>query len=157
LNVQGQLLSTFQVDSPIFLLIHDQLLKKSFEAGGGTLPFTVYESFVPYNQADDDDKQEVDFPEKSQALRYRPLTYTLDTSPDEAIALRDIVEQASLAILPSHSTAKKAELKKLEDVSESFKGKGKGKSKVERLPAPTEKYLNALTPSEEEGMATIYH
>jgi hypothetical protein len=90
-RIQLQLRQQFECDSPIFLLYHwDQLNSNNV---GGKLPFTVYESFAPHESS----AMDVDYADESQTIRFRPISYSLETADDEAIALADIVHGATAA------------------------------------------------------------
>jgi hypothetical protein len=108
----------FECDSPIFLLYHWEQLDAN--AVGGKLPFTVYESFSPYEPGGMD----VEYANESQAIKFRPVSYSLETTDDEAIALADIVHGATAASAVEQST-KQSQIEK----DEKDKGKEKTKSK----------------------------
>jgi hypothetical protein len=158
--VQAQLQADFECDSPAFLLLHDDKLDESSGHPTGKLPFTIYETFTPHSTTARDEEMDIEYSDISQSLRYRVLTYTLDTSPDEAIALRDVVEQATVASISNELAAKQQDQVQQsqaeEQPSSPTKTKSKGKAKISAaladIKAPLQEPVNLdqLTTEEEE-------
>jgi hypothetical protein len=136
-----QLRQEFDCDSPIFLLYHwDQL---NSNAIGGKLPFTLYES----NFIQESSGMDVDYADESHTIKFRPITYSLETSDDEAIALADIVHGATAAVT-TQTSAKKSQNEK--DAKENEKENSDSKTD-----GATEE-SSILSPEDEDSMSTPY-
>src|ERR1700761_1284382 len=111
-RIQMQLRQEFECDSPIFLLYDWEQLNKN--AVGGKLPFTLYESF----SVQDSSGMEVDYGDESHTIKFRPITYSLETTDDEAIGLADVVHGATAAIATQQSS-RPSQIEKDTEKSES--------------------------------------
>jgi hypothetical protein len=131
MDMQMQFKKTIDGDQALFMLCHhDQLSESDSET---KLPFTIYESF---RQAGDG--MEVDPPYESGVTKFRPITFaSLETSPEEAVVLADVVQLASNAsvVQPAPVSGPKPE--------------SKGKEKAVDAPEG-ESEPNYLTAEEEE-------
>lgn len=88
MDVQMQFKKSFECDDALFMLCHHNQISGS---DSGKLPFTIYESSLQ-----DGDGMEVDSPYSGG--KFRPISFTsLETSPDEAIVLADVVQLATNA------------------------------------------------------------
>lgn len=134
-----QFRSEFECDNPIFLLYHWDQLDKG--AVGGKLPFTLYESFA----VQDVGGMELDSVHESHSLRFRPLTYSLETTDDEAIALADIVHGATSA------AAVQQEVKPTPKQTDT-KGKKKATSSSKDAAVEDSEVTDFLSPEDEDGM-----
>jgi hypothetical protein len=138
-KVQLQLQQQFECDLPIFMLYHwDRLAVMTV---GGKLPFTLYESF----SAQESGGMDVDGVDESHAIKFRPLSYSLETAEDEAIGLADIVQSATAATAVQQSS----KLARTESsVAAEAKGKGKSTAKQE---SEKEDATEHLTSEEEDS------
>jgi COP9 signalosome complex subunit 6 len=154
--VQAQLSIDFECDSPVFVLLHANLLNEGSDSHTGKLPFTIYETFIPPQTSMSGEEMEVEYTDVSQALKYRSLVYTLDTSPDEAIALRDVVEMAGIASIQTNNTVASKQVDPAafpsqdSKKSKSAKGKSKTKALASAFEGDGEVNLDLLSPSDEE-------
>jgi hypothetical protein len=132
-TIQIQLKKKFECDSALFMLYHHNQLSGS---SGGKLPYTIYESF----SSQESEGMEVDAPYQSGAMKFRPITFSsLETFPDEAIALADVVQLAT--------NANAIQQPSLPGSKDQSKGKGKA---IDRHHGNNGEQLNYLSAEDED-------
>jgi hypothetical protein len=135
MGVHTQFKKTIDGDQALFMLCHHSQLSESDSET--KLPFTIYESF---RQAGDG--MDVDPPYESGVTKFRPITFvSLETSPEEAIVLADVVQLAAnaSAVQPAPVSGPKTESKGKEKAVDAAEG---------------ESEQNHLTAEEEERKCT---
>jgi hypothetical protein len=143
-RIHTQLKTSFNCDSAIFLLYHPDKVEDS---SNGKLPFTIYESIL----AKESGSMDVDYPDDSHPIKFRPVAFAIETAPAEAIALADIAQGASTAAAYQDKNVKDNSSKDT-DVKDK-KGKGKEKAKeTDDVVAP----VDYLSPEEETCMSAPY-
>ncbi|KAF2674272.1 hypothetical protein BT63DRAFT_435411 [Microthyrium microscopicum] len=132
-GIQAQLKDSFECDSPIFLLYQPQVFKDN--AVNGRLPFSMYEGII--TQTHDDGDMDVDYKQGSvPPMKFRSISYSLETAPDEAIGLADIMQGASTAIAIAGTSSSS---------KETDKSKGKAKEQPKEIFTPEEDEQTVLS------------
>lgn len=140
LPIQQQLLQHYN-EAAVFLAFHPSQLQSPSD-NESKLPLTIYESVYEADSAQDADKQremQIDA-EQSLGVRFRELSYSVETGEAEMISTSFVARGGGNAAVTGTQKQKPAQVH------------GKGK-KVEKAPAPAsvEESETVLSPDEEDS------
>jgi hypothetical protein len=143
-RLHTQLRNSFNCEPAIFLLYHPNKVEAS---SNGKLPFTIYENI----SVKESGSMDVDYPDDSHSMKFRPVTFAIETAPAEAIALADIAQGATNAATQQDKTSKD---KSSKSRSPNVK-KGKGKELPKDIENDVAAAVDYLTPEEETCASNV--
>ncbi|RVX69348.1 hypothetical protein B0A52_06943 [Exophiala mesophila] len=145
---------TFYSDSAILLALHPEGLSPT-NSTNGRLPVSIYESIQELDSHNDDASMQVDGQESASSLKFRPLSYSVDTDETEMIAIDYVAKGAgSAAAIPESSLSSDPASSVNPDIS-------KGKSKITSTSTngtsvdPSSETSVILTTEEQDAIANI--
>jgi hypothetical protein len=137
-RLHTQLRDQFNCEPALFLLYHPNKVQAS---SNGRLPFTIYENI----SVKESGSMDVDYPDDSYSMKFCPITFTIETAPEEAIALADIAQGATNAATQQDRGTQDKTPKNKSTNAKKRKGKGPQRDKEIDMAAPA----GFLTPEEE--------
>jgi COP9 signalosome complex subunit 6 len=141
LPIHVQIQNEYNLENAILLLFHPELVPESSKMGG-KLPLTLYEGVW---SADNANAMDVDGSDRSPALKFRELPYSVETGEAEMISLDFVARGGGNATAVAGSAAQSPAAK--DKTPEDKKGKGKA-GESEAQTNGVEK--NYLTPEDDE-------
>ena len=120
-------------DSIMLLLFHGEMID---QLQGGKLPISLYE---PVQE------------QEGEQLKFRELSFEVETGEAEMIGVDTVAKSGSTAVAVHKAEAAPAAA----ESSKKEKGKGKGKAKDKEEEASSEAAANALSPEDDELIASL--
>lgn len=154
-------ISEIYVESPILFLFHPSQVYTDATAAG-KLPITLYESVFEVGNNRDDKAMDIDGAAQAKTLKFRELTYSIETGEAEMISVDFVARgggNASAVEGPTSSSQQPGfsqETQKSEpETPKSKKGKGKAKEKQAAKTEEPVAEANYLTPEDEELLSSL--
>ncbi|KAI1617744.1 hypothetical protein EDD36DRAFT_424872 [Exophiala viscosa] len=148
---------TFSSDSAILLALHPESISAG-DTTGGKLPISVYESVLEGDHPKDEGSMQVDGQESTD-IKFRHLSYTIDTDETEMIAIDYVAKGAGSAVAVDDSASQEPSSKPTETAPPDKKGKKRADlPSDDTSPEATNGVADtnyALTPEEQDQVANL--